>query len=345
MKTLIPVLLCLFTTVLSAQSYNEGTLALRLQERIDADPETKHLVYALLTDHVDIDALEDSFDERRVDLHQRVYEVITTLQAKANETQPAFVADIKKLEGLNPESIRRFWINNVVFFEANKAAISAISHRDDIYFMDLNVPNEIEEHESVASAVPAQPNGTEPGLEAINAPALWQMGYTGYGGIAFGADTGIDPSHPSIEYKYLGYYQPGGETWVNFTPNGNVITNDTIPDNCGDHGTHTLGTMVGLDRNTNDTIGVAYGANWIGAAILCNGIGTADNIAAFEWALNPDGIINTIDDIPDVINNSWWDSQVSGGTFECTSVYVDVCSALEAAGIANIFFCRKLRSG
>jgi len=341
MKIFTSFLLCfLCVSGLSAQSYNEGVLSPRLQQKVDEAPDEQHLVYVLLTDHVDVDALEDSFDQRRVNLQQRANELITTLQAKAASTQPAFIEALKQMEGLDQNSIQPFWVNNVLFFEANGAAISAISHRNDIYFMDINVENSIEAYEEVSCNLPPSPDGIEPGLAAINAPALWQMGYTGYGGIAFGADTGIDQFHPAIAYKYAGYYQPNNETWVNFSQGGQVISSDTFPSQCGDHGNHTLGTILGLDRNTNDTIGVAYGALWIGTRILCDGIGTIDNIAAFQWALNPDGDASTFLDMPQVINNSWWDSSNNlEGQAQCTSVYIDVVSALEAAGIANIFSC------
>jgi len=338
MKLRISILFCLLCTGLFAQSYNEGTLSLRLQQLIEDEPNEEHLVYVLLADHVDVDALEDSFDARKVSLQERAFELITTLQAKAEATQPAFIEELRQIDGLDPNSIAPFWVNNAVFFEANGAAISEISNRDDIYWMDMNVENAIEAYEDVSCALPPSPDGIENGLAAINAPALWAMGYTGYGGVAFGADTGIDQFHPAIAYKYAGYYQPNNETWVNFSLNGQVIQSDTFPSECGDHGNHTLGTILGLDRNTNDTIGVAFGALWIGTRILCDGIGTIDNIAAFQWALNPDGDVNTIEDMPQVINNSWWDSNNSlQGQGQCTSIYVNVVSALEAAGIANIF--------
>ncbi len=346
MKLLTSLLLCLLSATMIAQSYNEGVLSLRLQQLVDEDPNEKHLVYVLLTDHVDVDALEDSFDARKVNLQERAYELITTLQAKADATQPALIEDLRQLDGLDPNSIAPFWVNNAIFFRANRSAIATISQRDDIYWMDMNVENAIEEYEEVSCALPPSPDGIENGLAAINAPALWQMGYTGYGGKAFGADTGIDQFHPAIVYKYAGYYQPNRETWVNFGVTGQILQSDTFPSQCGDHGNHTLGTILGLDRNTNDTIGVAFGSLWIGTRILCDGIGTVDNIAAFQWALNPDGDVNTIDDMPQVINNSWWDSNNTlQGQGQCTSIYIDIVSALEAAGIANIFSAGNNGSG
>ena len=79
---------------------------------------------------------------------------------------------------------------------------------------------------------------------------------------------------------------------------------------------------------------MAFNALWIGAPVLC-GIGTEDNVAAFQWALDPDGDPNTTDDIPDVINNSWYDPNLD--TIDCYSLYVPVVQAMEAAGIAVVF--------
>ncbi|HHM21825.1 MAG TPA: T9SS type A sorting domain-containing protein, partial [Bacteroidetes bacterium] len=173
----------------------------------------------------------------------------------------------------------------------------------------------------------------EPGLEAINAPALWAMGYTGYGQLALPSDTGIDPSHPALAHQYRGHYVAQQQTWYEVNGAGNPTGNFT-PVWCGDHGTHVTGTILGLDRMRNDTIGVAFNAQWIGAMTLC-GIGTADNIGAFEWALNPDGDSTTTDDMPAVINNSWWDPSLGGN--DCFSVYRSIMEALETAGIAVVF--------
>ena len=161
---------------------------------------------------------------------------------------------------------------------------------------------------------------------------MWAMGYTGYGQIAFTNDTGIDPTHPALASRNRNFYVPKNQTWfeidsINFLPTGNFE-----PYDCDDHGTHVTGTILGLDRLENDTIGVAFNAQFIGAPILC-GIGTEDNVAAFQWSLDPDGNPATVDDMPDVINNSWRDMGLD--TLDCFSVYVPVLEALEVAGIAE----------
>ncbi len=93
-----------------------------------------------------------------------------------------------------------------------------------------------------------------------------------------------------------------------------------------------MGTMVG--RAGTDTIGVAPDAQWIAAKTICSSPHTSKSIAAFQWAMNPDGNPNTINDMPDVISNSWYDPNA---TDECTGIYKQTFDAVEAAGIAIVF--------
>jgi Subtilase family/PKD domain/Secretion system C-terminal sorting domain/Ig-like domain CHU_C associated len=324
----------LLTLFASAQSLNEAVVSTRLLKQIAAHPNEHILVYTLLEDRVDVADLGVEFEKDRLPVERRVETLIHTLKAKAENTQPAFIQYLQTVAGIHPASIRSFWITNVIFMEANAEAIAALSRRPELSWIDMNVANAADEFETMDCALAPVPNGREKGLEAINAPALWAMGYTGYGQVAFSADTGIDPFHPAINFKYRGLYADHSETWSSFDQNGNPISNNT-PTNCGDHGNHTTGTILGLDRMTNDTIGVAFGANWIGAAILC-GVGTEDNIGAFQWALDPDNNPATFEDMPDVINNSWFDPDMDSDQ-ECEGIYKPIITALELAGIANIF--------
>ena len=50
--------------------------------------------------------------------------------------------------------------------------------------------------------------------------------------------------------------------------------------------------------------------------------------------MDPDNNPGTITDMPDVINNSWYDPTVTG---ECTSIYESTLISVEAAGIAVCF--------
>jgi len=58
----------------------------------------------------------------------------------------------------------------------------------------------------------------------------------------------------------------------------------------------------------------------------------ASIIDAFEWAADPDGDPNSIDDVPDVINHSWGVEDIG-----CINIFYDLIDNLEALGIVNIF--------
>ena len=268
------------------------------------------------------------FYNRKVSTQQRVYELITTLKQKAASTSQADVLSFLYDSPLvDQESIHAYWISNIIFLKAKKELIAELSWRSDIEWMDINAKLELSETTTTAAAA-VLPDSIEPGLIAINAHKMWELGYTGYGQVAFVNDTGVDPIHPAYKLKYRGFYVEPDEAWFQYG------TGNTTPNACGDHGSHVLGTMLGLDRETNDTIGVAFNGLWVGAPILC-GIGTEDNVASFEWALDPDENPATFEDMPDVINNSWYDPDLNGE--DCESLYVPVLNAMEASGIAVVF--------
>jgi subtilisin family serine protease len=95
-----------------------------------------------------------------------------------------------------------------------------------------------------------------------------------------------------------------------------------------------MGTMTGWSPTTGDTVGIAINAEWIAAKTICSSPHTTNSIAAFQWAVNPDGNPSTITDMPDAISNSWYDPST---TNECSGIYKTTMDAIEAAGIAVVF--------
>ena len=177
------------------------------------------------------------------------------------------------------------------------------------------------------------PNGVENGLIAINAPAMWALGYTGRGRLAYNYDTGVWPNHPAFSNRFIGDRFPMQQSWIGYF---NTFPNGSIQN----HGTHTLGTIAGLVESTNDTIGVAFGSYWIANDFVTSTVQAlppiVNMIEAFQWALNPDNDTSTTEDVPDVINNSWrWYD--GNDTIHCQGFVVNLMNAIEAAGIANVF--------
>ncbi len=101
-------------------------------------------------------------------------------------------------------------------------------------------------------------------LSAINAPALWDLGYYGQGVVVANMDTGVDLSHPELSARWRG----GSDSW--YDP---YNQHPTTPTDLNGHGTWTMGVMVAAD-GSGTTLGVAPQAQWIAVKIF-NDSGTA----------------------------------------------------------------------
>ncbi|RMF01403.1 MAG: T9SS C-terminal target domain-containing protein [Bacteroidetes bacterium] len=179
------------------------------------------------------------------------------------------------------------------------------------------------------------------------------MGYRGAGVVVAGQDTGYDWENPRIQPSYRGWDGTRANHnyhWHDAIREINLLHNDTIiaPENnpCGldvdapcddhNHGTHTMGTMVGQEEE-GDQIGVAPEAQWIGCRNMERGWGSpASYLECFDWFLAPTDLNGANPDpslAPHVINNSWSCPAVEG----CDSMNVvllqQATEALRAAGI------------
>ncbi|MBL4658631.1 MAG: S8 family serine peptidase, partial [Flavobacteriales bacterium] len=202
----------------------------------------------------------------RASLNERTQRVITSLKNKASSTQGPLLEFLRNASGVGAGSVHRFWITNVIFCSVDAEVIEELSKRLDVESIDLNVELLLDEYESSSEVGPAKSiGGREPGHDAVKAPAMWAMGYSGYGRKVMSLDTGVDPYHPAISNQFDGKYHDINQSWFVLGRPGE------LPADCNGHGTHTVGTMCGLDTMNADTIGVAWGARWIGSPNLCGG--------------------------------------------------------------------------
>lgn len=328
------LLLCflLFPSIIFSQNYNKSAISKKVLDNISKAPNEYQPILILLESQLNFAQLVNDFDKNRISINERPKLVIQKLKNQAANTQTPILDYLKNAPNLRTESIRTYWIANLLFVQAKPEIIAELSHRNDVAWIGLSGPLQMETVEFTTA--PPSPNGIEPGLTVVGAPFMWAMGYTGYGQLAFTNDTGVDRFHPAFENNYRGLCTENTAAWFQYDEDTQSQILDAQPFDRSGHGTHVNGTILGLDRLENDTIGVAFNSQWIGAAIL-NGIGTADNVASFEWAMNPDGDVETFEDVPDVINNSWYDPSLD--ELDCTSIYVPILEAMEAAGIAVVF--------
>jgi len=283
-----------------------------------------------MKDRPDDMARLSSIDNSAISRQIKHREIINHLKSKVLDSQASLKQIIVNNKALVSE-YKSFWISNAVYIRGDADFIRSLAGRDDVEYVFENLPLVLVEPVEIGSAIQSEA-GAEPGLDVIGAREAWEMGLTGEGRIVCNFDTGVDSEHPALSSSWLG--SNGGtasESW--FDP----YTNSDFPvDNSG-HGTHTMGTMVGLDRA--DTVGVAFGARWIAAGVVDRGGGVnrtiADILSAFEWAADPDGNPDTSDDMPDVINNSW--GIPTGFYGPCNVTFWDVIDNLEALGIICLF--------
>ena len=338
----IRLLLLLLAIIPGALLAQTTRISPELQMRLTENAEQPIEVYLLLNDRVDAAAIEAYFERENVPINERVPILIDTLKRTAKRTQADVLESLKETEGVNFSSLRTYWVANVIFVKATPDAIASLSRNPDIALIDENYQLRPIGLAMVESPVmPASPGGRESGISAINAPALWKLGYTGYGRRAMIIDTGEDTDHPAIRNQFLGQTAPVEHAWSSNSLPGPCLSNDF---GVASHGTHVTGTIVGLDRSNRDTIGVAFNGQWMAGGVILSGCdgyegGSAESIVSnFEWALDPDGNPNTIEDMPDVINNSWGRNNPPqshcDGNF---SLSLDLADALYAAGTALVF--------
>jgi subtilisin family serine protease len=225
--------------------------------------------------------------------------------------------------------VRRFWIANVVEMRVDRVAMLALAEQRDVVMIAPNVSIELLDPVSIVDAVAASA-GAGSNLQAIGARALWSRGLTGKGRLVASIDTGVEGVHPALSGNWRGKHGDTSASW--FDPlNGAVPT-----DNSG-HGTHVMGIMVG--RDGADTIGLAPDAEWIAAAVVDRGRSLsatfADILAALQWVVDPDGNPLTMDDVPDVVCNSWGVSQQI--ISPCDQLFFEAIDNVESMGVVCVF--------
>ena len=172
---------------------------------------------------------------------------------------------------------------------------------------------------------PPAPGTVAWGVERIRADQVWNgLGINGSGIVVANIDSGVDWQHPSLRARYRGY---GNGTIFDHAHNWFDATDEgaSYPVDQEAHGTHTMGSIVGLDG-----IGVAPGATWMACKGLNgDGYGLSSWLhACFQFLLAPNGDPTYA---PDVVNNSWGSDDGRNTEFR-----EDVI-AMRAAGIFTVF--------
>lgn len=340
MNKLFTFLLLILTYTSFSQAYVKGYLA----DKMSRNEAESYPVIIKLKAQVDLTTLKQDLLKSNVGLMERRTAIVKKLY-KENASQNAFdsfLSDLQNDYSSEIKQINKFWAVNAVACHLSETMIEILLGRSDVDYIQYDLPV-YGEKVTVTEAVGNRSVGqAEPGLVAINARPMWGLGYTGRNRIAMNIDTGVSVEHPTLGDRFLGHYLPLSQCWLGFE---NPYPYDI--DRSSFHGTHTMGTMIGLDIATADTIGLAFNAFWISTdPIVTNAANIrpmSDYYIGFEWALNPDGDINTSNDIPDVINNSWGVENTAWT--DCDPLGYSFIEALEAADCSIIFSAGNEGSG
>jgi serine protease AprX len=265
--------------------------------------------------------------------------VFERLTATAERSQAPLLAELAALGVPN----RPFWAANFVWVLGDAELAERLAARGDVARLDGNPRLVLEEPaiELDPEVSPAAPDAVEWNIAQVNAPQVWALGHNGQGAVIAGQDTGYQWDHPALKGKYRGWNGSVANhnySWHDaiHSGGGSCGANTTAPCDDNDHGTHTMGTMVGDDGGGNQ-VGMAPGARWIGCRNMNSGVGTPTTyIECFEWFIAPTDLAGQNPDpamAPDVINNSWGcppDEGCNPGNF---AVMQQVVENVRAAGI------------
>lgn len=300
--------------------------------------QTEFLVF--LSEQANLSAAADL--STKIEKGTFVYEQLSETAAR---TQPAVIA---ALEAQNVE-YRPFWVANMIWVRGNAAIVQAMAERDDVSHIYANptVKADLPTQEEYIEQMQA----IEWNILLVNADDVWGEGITGQGAVIGGQDTGYDWDHPALKNQYRGWNGASADHNYNWhdsihVNNGTCLGDSPEPCDDVDHGTHTMGTMVGDDGGSNQT-GMAPGAKWIGCRNMNQGNGTpASYSECYQWFIAPTDLNNNNPNpamAPHAINNSWSCPPSEG----CTdpNVMLMVVQNLRAAGILSAHSAGNSGSG
>jgi subtilisin family serine protease len=287
----------------------------------------------------DLRALDEELHKRRAPLAERHREVIEALRANAEETQGPVLKrlDEWKRNG-DVAGHTAYWIGNLIVVYGRAEAILALATDPAVRSIGPNFKAELigpVNRGPVRSRRlgPLDDELTTPGQNATGAVrVIRELGYTGEGVLIAGLDTGVDGEHPALASRWRGNFAPTGECWLDL-----LGTGTTRPVDTHGHGTHTMGTMTGREIQSDGdtiTVGAAPNARWIATNPINQNVSQEfinDIFTAFQWLVDPDGNEQTMDDVPDVIQNSWGVTQGHVG-IPCFNNWNQVILNCEAAG-------------
>ncbi|WP_415648506.1 S8 family serine peptidase [Stackebrandtia soli] len=225
------------------------------------------------------------------------------------KTQHAKATQANLIELLEEQGVdyQSYWMVNTIHVTGDADLLADVALLTEVE--SLTPLREITFEEPVQSIEATLDEEVAWGVENINSPQAWaDFGALGEDIVVANIDTGVEFDHPALVNSYRGNNGDGtfSHDYNWFDPDGLCSTDAPCDDH--DHGTHTMGTMVG--KEDAQTVGVAPGAKWIAAKGCSASAGCPDTalLGSAQWILAPTDMAGNNPDpskAPDVVNNSW----------------------------------------
>ena len=270
---------------------------------------------------------------------ERGHYVYDTLRETAQRSQVQAQVSLE-VRGLRYQSFIAG--NDIYVYNGNLDNAAALARLDEVAIIiaprayaitPIEVVNPVQESAwagellaNLSETTPGLPENIGWNISNTNADDFWTaLEIFGENILVANIDTGVRYTHEALATRYACFDQPSHTNcWLN-PDDATSIT----PVDANGHGTHTMGSMVGLSPDGNYQIGMAPNAQWI-ACQGCDGTGcdATDLMACADWILAPgEDPANR----PQVVNNSW------GSTVDGDDWFVPYVEAWRAAGIFPAF--------
>src|SRR4051812_18495912 len=227
-----------------------------------AETESSFEFIAVLKQQADVSAADklETKDEKGMFVYN-------SLKAAADHSQGEVIELLTKSNA----AFQAFWIVNCVSVKGDATLLQAVAELASIDIIIENAKSEAPKLTSAVSKADAINDiaGVTWGISKTKANQVWStLSVKGKGAVIAGEDTGYDWEHPAIKGQYRGWNGSSADHNFNWHDaihaTGSPCGKDS-PEPCadGEHGTHTMGTMVGNDES-GTSIGMAPEAKWIG---------------------------------------------------------------------------------